>query len=364
LGKDIWINIPHRADDEYIEELANFLQDGLEPEIQIYLEYSNELWNSIFAQNQYAAEQAETLGYTGEAWERTWKYTSKRSADVFRIFEEAFEDDDRLVKIIPSQAANPWLGGQLISFFDDPLYNPTGVEVDALAIAPYFATSVANEIVAENLVEDISIEQIVDRMEDALPEAYSWMEGNQAQADENNLDLLVYEGGQHLVATGDNVNIDELTTKLMAANHHPDLQEVYCQYFDHWYDQHGGLFMHFSSHFAYSKWGSWGIKETMDDTDNPKYLALQNCVLSTSTSIEEALSVEHEIVLYPNPSNDGRVILQSANELERVLVFNARGQHISAVTNRRSPFELELNIPGKGLYLIRANDELVKLIIY
>lgn len=364
LEKDIWINIPHRAEDAYIEELANLLNTEIDPDIDIYLEYSNELWNSIFTQNQYAAQEALSLGFTGEAWERTWKYTAKRSADVFHIFENVFENDQRLTKVIPSQAANPWLSGQLINFFNDAQYNPNSVEADALAIAPYFAGAVANEIVAENLVSEISVEQVVDRMEDALPEAYSWMQGNQTEADQNNLDLLVYEGGQHLVATGDNVNIDELTTKLMAANHHPDLQEVYCQYLDHWYEQHGGLFMHFSSHFSYSKWGSWGIKETMDDFNNPKYLALQECVLDESSSLGASVDFQHTVQAYPNPSYDQYVRLNSDIEMTSIQVFNAQGKQVDVDINRFTPFYCELVFPTKGVHFIRVNNQLLKQIQY
>ncbi|MDV7395682.1 hypothetical protein RZS08_30110, partial [Arthrospira platensis SPKY1] len=179
----------------------------------------------------------------GQPWERTWKYTARRSADIFVIFENVFENDARLVRIIPSQAANSWLSNQLITFFNDPFYNPQQVTADALAIAPYFAGSVANDIVDEGLVNTISIPEIVDRMEGSLPQAFAWMAENQVVADAHGLRLLVYEGGQHLVGTGANVNIDELTEKLIQANHHPDLQEPYCAYLDHWYQHNGDLFM-------------------------------------------------------------------------------------------------------------------------
>lgn len=66
--KDAWINIPVRATDDYIRNLANLFKygsDGVNPyttpqrnpiyppldgNLNIYVEYSNEVWNSIFSQ--------------------------------------------------------------------------------------------------------------------------------------------------------------------------------------------------------------------------------------------------------------------------------------------------------------------------
>jgi hypothetical protein len=283
--KDIWINIPHQANDAYIDSLAHFLHNNLNPVSKIYLEYSNEVWNSIFSQNSYSAQMAESLGYTGFPWERAWKYTAKRSADMFVIFNNVFEDDDRLVKIIPVQAANSWLTNQFVTFFNDPLYNPNQVTADAIAIAPYFGHNVANNIVSGNMAESITVEQIIDSLDASLDEAMLWMTNNLAVANTHNLDLICYEGGQHLVATGNNMNIDVLTEKLKATNHHEGMIDLYCAYFDYWFTEAGGLFCHFSSTGRYSKYGSWGVKEFEHDTLNPKYIGLQDCVFSYNTAL-------------------------------------------------------------------------------
>lgn len=42
--KDIWINIPHAADDEYVTNLAKLIKDKLDPSLKVYVEYSNEVW--------------------------------------------------------------------------------------------------------------------------------------------------------------------------------------------------------------------------------------------------------------------------------------------------------------------------------
>lgn len=306
LDRDPWICIPHRATDEYITALAQFLYDNLEEERTIYLEYSNEVWNGQFLQNAEAADLAADLGYTGEPWERTWKYTAKRSADLFRLFSTVFEEESRLVKIIPSQAANSWLSNQIITYFNDPFYNPSQESADALAIAPYFAGRVANDIVDEGLVETISTAAIIERMENSLAESYEWMSANADVADQHGLRLITYEGGQHLVGTGANINNDALTTKLVAANRNAAMQELYCQYFDHWYENYGDLFANFSSHYRANRYGSWGIKETMQDVENPKYLGLQDCVFAYNDEVNSVVTppLGGRFQVFPNPARD------------------------------------------------------------
>jgi len=49
-GKDIWINIPVKADDDYVVQLARLLRSSLNPDTRIFIEYSNELWNAQFWQ--------------------------------------------------------------------------------------------------------------------------------------------------------------------------------------------------------------------------------------------------------------------------------------------------------------------------
>lgn len=354
--KDLWINIPHLADDSYILQLAQLLKQEVDPTLKIYLEYSNEVWNGGFLQHQEAAALAEAVGYSGTEWERAWKYTARRSADLFAIFEDVFGSANRLVRVIPTQAANPWLSNQLITFFKDPLYNPEGVSADALAIAPYFAGSVANQLVDEGLVTTITIPEILARMDSALAQSFAWMQENRQVADNHGLELITYEGGQHLVATGNNINNLELTEKLIEANHHPDLEAIYCAYFDYWYSNHGGLFTHFSSHGKYSKWGSWGVKETFEDVQNPKYLALQHCVFNESTVTREINHQSTGMQVFPNPSISGLVNLESREKIESIALFSLSGKKIDASWIYRSEYNGTLSIPNPGFYVLSVNN--------
>ena len=53
LQKDPWICVPHQASDDYIRKMARMFRDQLDPNLTIYLEYSNEVWNWSFQQSHW-----------------------------------------------------------------------------------------------------------------------------------------------------------------------------------------------------------------------------------------------------------------------------------------------------------------------
>ena len=65
---DMWINIPAQANDNYVDQLASLIKNGdtingvsypaLSPDLNVYVEYSNETWNSGFEVYQYATDAA------------------------------------------------------------------------------------------------------------------------------------------------------------------------------------------------------------------------------------------------------------------------------------------------------------------
>ena len=360
LGKDPWICIPHQASDDFIYQFAAMLLEQLDPERRIYLEYSNEVWNGIFSQNSFAQSMGNALGFSGQPWEQGWKFYVSRTMDVFRIFEEVFDDDTRLVRVLAGQSANSWLNNRLIEYAQDPLYNPNGTPVDALAIAPYFGGSVADAIGNAGLAASSTIESILDSLEYSLERSFTDMDSNKAVADEHGLALLAYEGGQHLVASYLYHNDAGYVDKLKDANRHPRMKDLYCQYFDHWYELTGGnLFCHFSSHGTYSKYGSWGVREFMDDTEAPKYRGLQDCVFLFNDSQTRVLQSSDALPysLYPNPASQGEVHIKGTFIDPMVRVFDLSGHLVPAITRFESPGLINIDIARKGLFLVVIYDQ-------
>jgi hypothetical protein len=54
LDADPWFCMPHLADDNFVRSFAELVYARLEPERRVYIEWSNEVWNTQFAQTQWA----------------------------------------------------------------------------------------------------------------------------------------------------------------------------------------------------------------------------------------------------------------------------------------------------------------------
>ncbi|MCC9606933.1 hypothetical protein LOC68_15385 [Blastopirellula sp. JC732] len=271
LECDAWFCMPHKADDDYVRRFAAQTKEKLDPQRKVYIEYSNEVWNGQFQQNRYAAEQGQKLGFADKAWEAAWYYTAYRSVEIFQIWQKEF-GRQRLVRVLPSQAANPYVAQQILNFRD------AAKQADALAIAPYLSMNLSpTGKPSSEEVASWTVDRLLDHAEQhSLPECTKWMEENHQLAAKHKLQLLAYEGGQHFVGVGGGESNEELTKLLHAANSNPRLGEIYAKYFAAWEANGGGIFCYFSSVGSWSKWGSWGALQSLDEdpADSPKYQAI------------------------------------------------------------------------------------------
>ncbi|MGI6271153.1 MAG: hypothetical protein ACOYLD_02255 [Anaerohalosphaeraceae bacterium] len=271
LDADPWFCMPHMADDNFVQDFAAMVKRDLEPDRKIYIEYSNELWNGMFAQSRWAGEQGQRLGFAEKPWEAGWRFTAYRSVQIFKIWERVFGGTERLVRVLPSQAANPYVSERIVEWQDAYKH------ADALAIAPYISFNISPQgKPSADEVAGWTVEQVLDHIENkSLPESIDWITRSKAVADKYNLRLMTYEGGQHMVGVGGGENNQKLTALLHAANAHPRLEAVYDRYFGAWQEAGGDMFCYFSSTSQWSKWGSWGLLQFCDDDpqESPKYRA-------------------------------------------------------------------------------------------
>ncbi|MEB3174238.1 MAG: cellulose-binding protein, partial [Cyanobacteriota bacterium] len=58
LGADPWFCMPHQATDDYVRNFALYVKQHLNPNLKVYVEYSNEVWNGQFEQHKWVKAQA------------------------------------------------------------------------------------------------------------------------------------------------------------------------------------------------------------------------------------------------------------------------------------------------------------------
>ena len=151
VGADFWLNIPHMADDDYVRRAALLARDTLDPNLFVWVEYSNELWNGAggFGQSRWNQQQADAEFEAGDAryhptnrTMRGWQRTGKRTAEIGRIFRDVFAEKTqaRRVRVVLSgQAGYPEVIETAAKWITDNV-GPLKEHVYAVAAAPYFGS--------------------------------------------------------------------------------------------------------------------------------------------------------------------------------------------------------------------------------
>jgi PA14 domain len=278
-----WFTIPAKASDDYIRQFATMVRDRLDPSLKANIEYSNETWNSMFSQSSYVSQKGLALGLDSNGYTAGLRYYSQRSVEMFNIWESVFgsSTSQRVIKVLSGHAANPWTGEQILGWKDAYKH------ADSYAIAPYFdgygdadgdGWSDINDSDNVNNVLKMTADQIVDGFfKEMSTEIKKMFDGNYAIATQRfGLDLVAYEGGQHLTSYQFGSHEAELTKLFTEVNRNPRMRDVYKLYLEQWQTSGGKLFNQFTDVAPSSKWGHWGALEYQNQDLNtaPKYLGL------------------------------------------------------------------------------------------
>ncbi len=281
-----WFNMPHMANDDYVRNFATYVRDNLAPGRKVYVEYTNEAWNTLFSQTAWINNQAKISGLNATQW------FARRTAQMVDIWKQVFGTQaDRVVGVLATQAANIGLGNTAINYLKN-----TGQlsKIQAIAIAPYFGGYMGDPAYSTQ-VQALTVNQLFDELTQggviknstgtaavpggALEQSYSWMQNYASLARSNNLELLAYEGGQHLVGYKGVQDNNTIMNLFIAANRDPRMGILYQDYLAKWNQLGGGLFMNFNDISNPARSGSWGTLENLGYTPNanitnPKYGAI------------------------------------------------------------------------------------------
>jgi hypothetical protein len=270
LGQDLWLTIPHLSDSALILEMAQTTAARLKPNLRVYLEHSNEVWNGQFRQHQYAVQQGRAANLANNDFEAALLFHAERTRAIGQVWRGVL--GQRVSVVLAGQAANPWTLERPLEFLQQKYGS---LQIDAIAIAPYM-TLVPNPEQAPQ-IESLNLEQLFDKISrETLPESIGWMRQQAAVAKKFGVPLLAYEAGQHLVGVRGAENREKLSNLFIAANRDPRLGAVYLEYLKSWQSVSSGVMMHFSDITRPSKFGAWGALEHVYQPVNqaPKYAAI------------------------------------------------------------------------------------------
>ncbi len=270
LGVDPWFTMPWTVDDDYLRQFAELVKKLLDPKLTVYLEYSNEVWNGGYPQALDAQRKGVAAKLGDNPFHSQMRWYGVRTREVAAIWEQVFPPD-RLVRVLASQAANPWVSEQALGVGD------TARHVDALAIAPYFGGRLGRP---QDLarVQRLSLDELMAELANvSLPEAITSMTQQAAVAKKYGKLMVAYEGGQHLVGVGPAMDDAAINKLFDAANRDPRMGQLYDRYFAGWRDAGGQLFMNFIHCDGYSKYGRFGVMEYLSQPpeQSPKLMSVR-----------------------------------------------------------------------------------------
>ncbi len=270
LNIDPWFNIPHNADDAFIYRFAQTVNQQLKPNLRVYLEYTNEAWNSIFVPQ---AEHMKQTGYKLKLDKNRniagSKYYSMQSVKIFKIWERVFRGNQRLIRVMGGMTTNTRLTETLLGFQNAYKH------VDAIAVAPYFHFP-QKKMASIRSVDDVFKELNAADNRYSIRKTLGFVQKQIQVAKGFGVDLIAYEGGQHLVHHKTHSMTQGATPFLYKANKDPRMAAAYYQLLSGWKKLGGQLFIPFSAPRPSTWHGSWGIKEHIAEPKHraQKYRAL------------------------------------------------------------------------------------------
>ena len=276
---DLWINIPVSVDDDYIRELANLIKSTLKPQLHIYLEHSNEVWNFGFIQYAWNKVRAKEEVKEGNARydfdhvnnEEIWgqRRHAQRVVDAVEIFASVFGKNEihhRIRGVLAGVTPDPngfFVCGRLQSMLE--YLKATGGNpknhIYAISIPLYYGVKAANGEAGNG---NASIDQILDDMRANIEKSNQDRTAMVALAKRFELPggFCAYESGPD-IGGGRRTNI---TNRILAIRD-PRQKDLYqlnlTKYF---WNLGGNLAMQFTLAGPYSRYGAWGLT---DDIANP-----------------------------------------------------------------------------------------------
>uniref|UniRef100_A0A6M3IXE3 Uncharacterized protein n=1 Tax=viral metagenome TaxID=1070528 RepID=A0A6M3IXE3_9ZZZZ len=277
-GKDLWICVPHLATDDYVANMVQMLAQDVEHGQNVYIEYSNETWNSIFKQATYVQDQGVAQGLSTSRFDAGRFFHAWRTQEVARIARRVWADNGGSGEIRPvlcGQAPSAsWTDRMMVEM------NLGGENCPyAIGIAPYFGGRIGTRGYAQSLA-GVSLETALDSLfakiiNEDMPDIITWLNAQSEVARKWGLPLVAYEGGQHLVGIYSAMNNADLNALFDAAQHDPRMKDCYNMLFKAWRDAGGGIFCHYAHCSPMRQHGRWGAIEYYGQADTPKLVAIK-----------------------------------------------------------------------------------------
>lgn len=261
FDKDLWLNFPVKANDDYFAQAASMVLAKLKPTLKVYLEFSNENWNGAFPAFNYSIAQGAAMpsNFTslfGDQWRRAQGWCVWRSIKIWEAFENAFGGDFATrCKRVYAYSGDYNIGTSAMSIiFNNATYNPNDHKPDCIAIAPYFGGELNGATATQSQMRASINDTLNTRFSEPLADCATY-----------DADLVCYEAGQSIYSNN--------SATIQGASWWFD---EYTYYLDQLAAKGCKLVMHYTHTGRWSGSDGWGAKASTGQAlaSAPKYNAL------------------------------------------------------------------------------------------
>lgn len=351
LNKDIWINIHISCDSNYVINLAKFLKTNLNPNINIYIENSNEVWSATQA----------THGPYNQAEANIYKITfdqnyARRTVELSNWFSNVFgknEINKRIRVILAGQHAYIGRSDNHFKYINTTFGAPKNY-IYATSTALYFGSTKATATdpieINKGMIEDINTQ-----INSANSAFYRPNHINLAKQWQLPGGCTSYEGGPSLPEGG---NTNNLGNQILAHRTKEMADILKINYLQGWKDLQGGLALYFTINSAYTRYGCWGITDDYTKPDRNYKMQAVRDIISTYSSINDIFSNWDFIRLHPNPITENSSIRFTVNKQQNfrleicdILGINKKILYSGISQIGYNDFDLNLQEFQNGIYI-------------
>lgn len=344
--KDLWINVPVNASEEYVDQLARLFKHGdaatgnvgIPDGINLYVEYSNEMWHDHFPQGKWNAQAAldevhagaTNLNYDGQRDPERWRFRrmAKRTVEIGRQFRNVFSDSPERIR--------PVLNNQKTVFDFDLLryvaanYGAPGEVLYGIAQNGYYTSA-----------DSSSVDKILEGEMAASDRNQAAYLANRTMATYFGLHSLAYEGGPEETGGADPKVADPGLSNKLAAARDPRMKDVILHdLMANWFPSGGELYVSYTQVSRYGFYGTYGLTEDIADLKTGKWLGYAAAMqadlpavtagtllpLTTGASLEIPVGTEPGVAVKPGPDPWAKVLLRVQRAGNYVLTVQAKAE--------------------------------------
>ena len=294
LNKGIWINVPAMATDDYVTQLATLIKNTLNPSLPIYVEYSNEVWNSQFSQYTFDLDQAVAEVQSNSSSNLDYdhlpvtsaKYSTfaerlyaRRAMQISNIFASVWTGaglsspiNSAVRVVLGGQAANPAVLNTELTYINS-VYGGPHQFFYSTAIAPYIDLDEYND---SSGITNLTAAQVLQGLQDSVDGYQTKNVFGQAfaQANAYGLKLDAYEAGEN---TYGSLNISARAQAVLESAN----TAIVAKYLNLWYSAGGDQLNWYTlgARSFNTQFGTYSITDDITNYNEPKeqaYVAVRD----------------------------------------------------------------------------------------